>query len=635
MAKAACSYDLDPLDEAWLTIVNGERTKAGLLAVTEEQFERVIEELEIVCYEKIQAVIKTEEGLGIEYDENVICDVCRSPDSEDANEMVFCDSCNICVHQACYGITTIPSGQWLCRTCSMGQRPDCVLCPNKGGAMKSARCGQKWAHVSCSLWIPEVSIGSVDRMEPITKISSIPQSRWALICVLCRERVGACIQCSVKTCKTAYHVTCAFQHGLEMRAIIEDETAEDGVKLKSYCQKHSTHQKNQKKRPLTNTPANLAAGKNNENTEETTKRKKRKELTPEERNLARIKRLQEIENEFDRHLRVTDVNCAALEVDQFALNYIYRYWILKRKTARNRPLLPPKVEDGDVVAHKQEQADNERMKMFVHLRQDLERVRNLCYMVSRREKLNRIFFKLREQVFEKQATVLMDSKSLDSATLCTILQANHGESVYDKMLTDDDMIKDAHSETSDLMAQLEALKKSPAPKPSPSTKSRAKAKVKPITPRTAKQKQTPPTKQITANLNGINKRKAMQKTPPAANKDNQVVKRKAHLNGIATNKALSLAKIYDTSATSDSDDDGRVKTTSSEENSDEEEEEEEPEAPPARKNTPVNKKKAAPAANTNRGNNKSLETKSIDRRKRRTSKYFCILFSRTRYLQTQ
>lgn len=54
--------------------------------------------------------MKSEEGLGIEYDENVICDVCRSPDSEDGNEMVFCDSCNICVHQACYGITVIPDG---------------------------------------------------------------------------------------------------------------------------------------------------------------------------------------------------------------------------------------------------------------------------------------------------------------------------------------------------------------------------------------------------------------------------------------------------------------------------------------------------------------------------------------------
>jgi hypothetical protein len=38
----------------------------------------VIEELEIRCWEKVQTIVKTEEGLGIEYDENVICDVCRS-----------------------------------------------------------------------------------------------------------------------------------------------------------------------------------------------------------------------------------------------------------------------------------------------------------------------------------------------------------------------------------------------------------------------------------------------------------------------------------------------------------------------------------------------------------------------------
>lgn len=47
MAKASCSYDLDPVDEAWLNLLNGERTMAGSLAVTEEQFERVIEELEV------------------------------------------------------------------------------------------------------------------------------------------------------------------------------------------------------------------------------------------------------------------------------------------------------------------------------------------------------------------------------------------------------------------------------------------------------------------------------------------------------------------------------------------------------------------------------------------------------------
>ena len=94
--------------------------------------------------------------------------------------MVFCDQCNICVHQACYGITHIPAGQWLCRTCSLGTQPKCELCPNRGGAMKSTKSGQKWAHVSCALWIPEVSIGCVEKMEPITKISSIPVRRKEL-----------------------------------------------------------------------------------------------------------------------------------------------------------------------------------------------------------------------------------------------------------------------------------------------------------------------------------------------------------------------------------------------------------------------------------------------------------------------
>ncbi len=103
--------------------------------------------------------------------------------------------------------------------------------------MKATKSGKMWAHVSCALWIPEVSIGCVEKMEPITKISSIPSSRWNLLCVLCKDRVGSCIQCSVKTCKVAYHVTCAFKRGLEMRAIIEDENADDGVQLRVSVEK--------------------------------------------------------------------------------------------------------------------------------------------------------------------------------------------------------------------------------------------------------------------------------------------------------------------------------------------------------------------------------------------------------------
>lgn len=47
MAEAACSYDLDQMDDSWLIVLNGERGMMGLPTVTEEQFERVIEELEV------------------------------------------------------------------------------------------------------------------------------------------------------------------------------------------------------------------------------------------------------------------------------------------------------------------------------------------------------------------------------------------------------------------------------------------------------------------------------------------------------------------------------------------------------------------------------------------------------------
>lgn len=72
---------------------------SALPELDELTMECVLVELESVCEEKMRQAIEAEEGLGIEYDEDVVCDVCRSPEGEDGNEMVFCDKCNVCVHQ--------------------------------------------------------------------------------------------------------------------------------------------------------------------------------------------------------------------------------------------------------------------------------------------------------------------------------------------------------------------------------------------------------------------------------------------------------------------------------------------------------------------------------------------------------
>ncbi|KAK1342034.1 hypothetical protein QTO34_016787 [Cnephaeus nilssonii] len=54
--------------------------------------------------------------------------------------------------------------------------------------------------------IPEVSIGCPERMESIAMISHISPV-GALVCYLCKVKTGACLQCSVKSCITDFHLS--------------------------------------------------------------------------------------------------------------------------------------------------------------------------------------------------------------------------------------------------------------------------------------------------------------------------------------------------------------------------------------------------------------------------------------------
>lgn len=431
LAEKTCRYDLDCLDQQWLRVFNEERKSLGLEPLPELTMEMILEDFETQCYDKLQREIRTEQGLGIEYDEDVVCDVCRSPDSEEGNEMVFCDQCDLCVHQACYGIQRIPEGSWVCRTCALGIRPPCVLCPTRGGAMKSTRSGQKWAHVSCALWIPEVSIGSVEKMEPIMKISQIPPSRWALTCCLCRERIGACIQCSVKACKRAYHVTCAFENGLEMKPIIDDSTV-DEVKLKSYCPKHSKKKEVHRKEASSDDSDKKASSVSHEGHHQ-----RDAEATNEEKESARLAKIQAIEAEFYKHVSLKETS-EAMSTDPVVVDFVFNYWKLKRKANNDKPLLTPLKEETDGLDKLEENNLYSRVKMFVHLRQDLERVRNLCYMVSRREKIAKSLLKTREEIFEHQVAMLKPGgPKMSEREREAVILAGQSEHVYDRLVSPD------------------------------------------------------------------------------------------------------------------------------------------------------------------------------------------------------
>ena len=102
-------YELDLQDICWLDAVILSDLK---IHISDSLLEDVINELEQQCAKNIK-----EQQIGIEYDENTRCDVCQSVDAEEHNEMVFCELCNICVHQTCYGILDIPYGDWICNSC--------------------------------------------------------------------------------------------------------------------------------------------------------------------------------------------------------------------------------------------------------------------------------------------------------------------------------------------------------------------------------------------------------------------------------------------------------------------------------------------------------------------------------------
>ncbi|XP_026864142.2 protein Jade-1 isoform X2 [Electrophorus electricus] len=379
-------YDLDDFDVAWLELVNAEFRELALPELDELTMEQVLVELESQCDENMQKAIETEEGLGIEYDEDVVCDVCRSPEGEDGNEMVFCDQCNICVHQACYGILKVPIGNWLCRTCALGVQPKCLLCPKRGGALKPTRSGTKWIHVSCALWIPEVSFGCPEKMEPITKVSHIPASRWALSCSLCREHTGTCIQCSMPSCIVAFHVTCAFDHGLEMHTILAEN---DEVRFKSYCLEHSnvSHiDRPESRHTSEGERAMLQSDRLDRDQTEPEKVSKRKQ------------KLQELEDEFYQLVNPKNV-ADSLGLPDIHVDFLYQFWKLRRRANFNRPVVTLKRDEVDNLAQQEQDVLYRRLKLFTHLRQDLERVRNLCYMVTRREKMKHNLCNLQEKIF--------------------------------------------------------------------------------------------------------------------------------------------------------------------------------------------------------------------------------------------
>ncbi|KAF9874008.1 bromodomain and phd finger-containing protein [Colletotrichum karsti] len=254
-------YDMDEQDDQWLEVYNKEQRKAhDLEIVTREVFEIAITKIEKEWHalekripkpnpkppqthrprSSSAAAVNGEPQVGEEQDSK--CAICDDGDCENTNAIVFCDGCDLAVHQECYGVPFIPEGQWLCRKCQLIGRgvPTCIFCPNTDGAFKQTN-SSKWAHLLCAMWIPEVSLGNATFMEPVMDVEKVPKTRWKLNCYICNQKMGACIQCSNKSCYQAFHVTCARRSRLFLKMKNSHgalAVLDNSMVLKAFCDKH-------------------------------------------------------------------------------------------------------------------------------------------------------------------------------------------------------------------------------------------------------------------------------------------------------------------------------------------------------------------------------------------------------------
>ena len=168
--------------------------------------------------------------------DDTICQVCFEGWTEPANQILFCEACDLAVHQGCYGVKVVPEDDWLCDPCRRSSKPlshQCVACPFKGGALKPV--GDGWMHVACVMWLPEVCYKDVETMTDVTNLHKINPARLGLKCHVCGVRHGACIQCSEKKCCLAMHVMCGHSRGL----LRMQTTADDDILMTSWCTEHA------------------------------------------------------------------------------------------------------------------------------------------------------------------------------------------------------------------------------------------------------------------------------------------------------------------------------------------------------------------------------------------------------------
>ncbi len=207
-----------------------------------------------------------------EQDMNAVCNICNDGEVTPDNQILFCEACDVPIHQMCYGIDEIPEGDYYCVACrhfdrekmskeqerlsSTGTRialPDlpirCELCPLKTGAYirtDTSKCVPtssvpKWVHMVCAKWqgLNFVEKDKPDMVEDVTELKNYFR-RMEIRCAICQGQRGAYHKCRHEGCEKYLHITCARAVGV--CEVIHGEDVEGPVGTNPWtlmCPEHS------------------------------------------------------------------------------------------------------------------------------------------------------------------------------------------------------------------------------------------------------------------------------------------------------------------------------------------------------------------------------------------------------------
>lgn len=415
------TYDMDEQDNYFLAYIN---SKIDSKQISHEIFEIAITILENEWYyleKKIPPKIRktyssnselslktsaainhtklygADDGIGFSPEEDQRCAVCNESECDNSNAIIFCDGCDIAVHQDCYGVIFIPEGQWLCRRCmiSKKRKVKCLFCPSTTGAFKQTDNGL-WSHVLCALWIPELWFASAGHMEPVEGFDVIPKGRWKLNCYICKQKMGACIQCANKNCFTAFHPTCARRAGLfmEMKKGVQGAVL-DKSSMHSYCHRHSPQGYNEQvdiKSGIEKTRLYYSTSNQNQSTNVLKISKEKKSVNKK----WKTSRGTPIPPNY--FITVISVFLKKLKIqdEENVAQQLTKYWCMKREMKRGAPLVRRTDPTGYTSGNPEElEPKSEFCKTLL---QDIDQLQGLAQAVELREQERLLL----DQVFKEQ-----------------------------------------------------------------------------------------------------------------------------------------------------------------------------------------------------------------------------------------